>query len=98
MHVVTPFSIFVALRYLMTQPTPESKQACRFLTDVLGSCAAKQNNLLAGLFLNARVLKLEGQVASQSTGGYLPAPTYNKNSSGCLILTGGVDNSFQKSI
>lgn len=81
----------------MTQPAPESKQTCQFLTEVLGSFAAKQNNLLAGLFLNAKVLQLEGQAISQPAGGYLPAPKYSKNSSGCLILTGGVCDSFQRS-
>ncbi|KAH8697974.1 fungal-specific transcription factor domain-containing protein [Talaromyces proteolyticus] len=99
-HVLTPFCIFVALRYLMTQPqrdAPESKQTCQFLTDVLGSCVAKQNNLLAGLFLHARILQLEGQPVNQSVRRYLPAPKHNKNSSGCLILTGGVCHSFQKS-
>lgn len=81
----------------MTQPSPESKQTCQFLVEVLESCAANQNNLLAGLFLNARVLQLEGQAISQPASGYLPAPKYTRNSSGCLILTGGVRDTFQKS-
>jgi hypothetical protein len=60
--------------------------------NVLGCCAAKQNNLLAGLFLNARVLQLEGQADSQLVGGILPAPKYNADSSVCMVLTGGVSN------